>query len=122
MPGLARFQAQMACQTPTETENPFQVFASLAYTKRFRGTIPVANGVSEQSIIVIGTQGLTTITGIQITADKDISVTLGVAVSNVPIPLAAGYALQVAGTSLTGASISNASGSIAEVTYDVVGD
>lgn len=84
-------------------------------------TVQVATGVSEQSVVVIGTQGLTTITDILITADQAISVTYGVAANNVPVALGANKFHLITGTSLTALSISNSSGNTANVTYFVAG-
>jgi len=84
-------------------------------------TVEIATGVSEQSIVVIGTQGLTTITDFQITSDQAISVTYGLAGNNVPVPLGANKFHLIAGTSLTALSITNVSGNTAKVTYFVAG-
>jgi hypothetical protein len=80
-------------------------------------SLTVADGVSEQAIVPLGTGGLTTITFVQITSDVAVSVTYGTANVNVPVSLAAGGMHTLAGTSLTAIAISNGSGSTANVRY-----
>lgn len=84
-------------------------------------TITVVTATNEQSVITLGTQGLTTITALWITSDIDISVTYGTAALNVPVPLNAGAVHCMSGTSLTALSITNNSGSLATVTYMIAG-
>lgn len=80
-------------------------------------SVQVADGVSEQSIVPLGTGGMTTITFFQCTTDVAISLTLGTANANAPVALAAGGILTLAGTSLTAIAVSNGAGSTANVRY-----
>jgi len=84
-------------------------------------TIEVANGVTDQALIILGTSGIETIQALAIVADVAISVKLGVAGSNVAFALAAGAQLVLMGTSLTAVSVSNASGGVALITYAAAG-
>lgn len=84
-------------------------------------SIEVADGVTDQSLIALGTGGLTTIHGLMIVSTVAISVKLGAAGSNVAIALAANAPLVLMGTSLTAVSLTNASGETAVVTYAVSG-
>lgn len=118
MAGIARVSAEMVIDGPLGAGKPLEVSAAEAVTNWVGPfSIEIATGVSEQSLIVIGTQGMTTITDFFITADQNISVTYGAAGSNVPVPLNAGGVHVLGKTSLTAISVSNASGSTAKVTY-----
>lgn len=81
----------------------------------------VADGAAEQAIIALGTQGLTTVTAVLITSDRNISITYGAAASNVPVNLDANGFHAMSGTSLTAIAISNSSGAAALVTYMLAG-
>lgn len=122
MAGVARAAAKLSISGPLGDVGLPQLQAAEAVTNWVGPlTVEIATGVSEQSIVVIGTQGLTTITDILITSDQAISVTYGVAGNNVPVPLAANKFHLITGTSLTALSITNASGNTASVTYHVAG-
>lgn len=122
MAGVARAEAKLAIDSNQGGVNPFSVLCAESVTNWVGPfTIQIATGVSEQSVIVIGTQGLTTITDVMITSDTNISVTYGAAGSNVPVPLGANKCHLITGTSLTALSITNASGDTATVTYLVAG-
>jgi len=84
-------------------------------------SVQVATSTSEESLTALGTGGLTTVTFLQVSSNQDISITLGTANVNVPVSLVAGGILVLAGTSLTAISISNSSGSTANVRYLVGG-
>jgi hypothetical protein len=75
----------------------------------------VADGVTEQVLIGIGANGVATIQAFGVTTDRNISVTVGVAANNVGGPLDANGAIVWGPTSLTEISITNASGSVANV-------
>ncbi len=79
-------------------------------------TIEVADGASDTSLLSAGAAGLTTIQSLFILSTEAITLKLGVAGSNVAFALAAKAPLRLCGTSLTAASVSNASGSTALVT------
>jgi hypothetical protein len=122
MSGVARAEAKLTVDSNQGIAGPFSVLCAESVTNWVGPfTIQIATGASEQSVIVIGTQGLTTITDIMITSDTAISVTYGAAASNVPVPLGANKVHLVTGTSLTALSITNASGVTATVTYLVAG-
>jgi hypothetical protein len=84
-------------------------------------TIEVADGTTDQALIILGAAGLTTIQGLMIVSTVAITVKLGAAGANVALALAANAPLVLMGTSLTAVSISNASGEVALVTYSVGG-
>lgn len=84
-------------------------------------TVQVADGVSEQSIVAMLTQGLTTVTALVIGSDRAISVTYGNAGNNEGTPLAANGFHAMIGTSLGALSITNNSGATANVSILVGG-
>lgn len=81
----------------------------------------VSTGTTEETIIAIGTQGLTTITACLFTSNVAVGITYGVAANNVAIDLAAGGVHLISGCALTAISITNASGSLATVHYLLAG-
>lgn len=121
MAGVVRTKAQMSVQGAVGLGS-FPYDRALGVTKWFGPhNIEIADGVSEQSIVALLTQGLTTITHLAITSDQNISVTFGAAGSNTPTPLNAFGLHLMTGTSLTAVSLSNASGFTAKVTLAVAG-
>lgn len=120
MPGISKMIAKMLIADQFGNE-ALEVEHALSQTIWFPFNAQVADSVTEQAIIVLGTQGLTTITALILTSDQDISVTYGAAGSNVPIPLSANGLHAMSNTSLTALSISNASGSTANVRGMVAG-
>jgi hypothetical protein len=122
MAGVARAEAKLTINSNQGNTHPLSVLSAEAVTNWVGPfNIQIPTGTTEQSIVVLGTQGLTTITDLMITSDTDISVTYGTANVNVPVPLGANKVHLITGTSLTALSISNASGSTASVTYLVAG-
>jgi len=122
MPGVSRLEAKMSLTDRHGIIGPLAVVQALSQTEWVGPfTTQVADGVVEQAIIVLGTQGLTTITALLITSDADISVTYGVAANNVPIPLNANGFHCMSDTSVTALSLSNSSGATANVTYFLAG-
>jgi hypothetical protein len=83
--------------------------------------IEVADATTDQSLIVLGAAGLTTIQALVVVSDAAISLKLGTAGSNVAFALAANAPFLLMGTSLTAVAVSNASGGVALVTYLVGG-
>ena len=122
MAGTSHVEASMSIIDRLGTVGPKRVAHAMNQT-RWVGpiTITVATGTTEQAILTLGTQGLTTITALWITSDVNISVTYGVAASNVPVPLNAGAVHCMSGTSLTALSFTNTSGSLATITYMIAG-
>lgn len=122
MAGISRVEASMLIADRLGTVGPMRVAHSISQT-RWVGpiTITVATGTTEQAIVTLGTQGLTTITALWITSDVNISVTYGAAASNVPVALNAGAVHCMSGTSLTALSFTNTSGSLATITYVIAG-
>ena len=122
MSGVSRVKAEMTISDRFGNVGPFAVEHAMSQTLGVGPfTVQVATGVSEQSIIALGTHGLTTITALMITADQDISVTYGVAANNVPIVLNKNAVHLISGTSLTALSISNSSGVTANCVYMIAG-
>lgn len=122
MPGTSHVEASMAVVDRLGRGSPMRVAHAMSHT-RWVGpiTITVATGTTEQAVITIGTQGLTTITALWITSDVNISVTYGAAASNAPVALNAGAVHCMSGTSLTALSFTNNSGSLATITYVIAG-
>lgn len=122
MAGISRVKAEMGITDRFGPGDPLKIEHALSQTM-WTGpmTVQVADSTTEESIIALGTQGLTTITALMITSDQDISVTYGAAGTNVPVALSANGVHLMSNTSLTALSITNASGSTANVTYCVAG-
>lgn len=122
MAGVARAEAKLTVESNQGSAGPLSVLCAESVTNWVGPfSINISTGVSEQSVVVIGTQGLTTITDLIITSDTDISVTYGAAASNVPVALGANKVHLITGTSLTALSITNNSGITAKVTYMLAG-
>jgi hypothetical protein len=85
-------------------------------------TIELADGVTDQALIVLGTGGVTTIQGLALSSTEAISVKLGSTGGNLAFTLTAGAPLVLMGISLTLVSLSNASGAVALVTYTCGGE
>src|SRR3990167_1816154 len=106
MAGNLQLDASMRAIGPLGTIGPLRLFRMLTATVWLGPfTIPIVAGFAEQAIVVLGTQGLTTITACLITADANISVTYGVAANNVHIALNANGFHCLAATSLTNITI-----------------
>jgi hypothetical protein len=84
-------------------------------------TVEIPDSTTEQAVAVIDTYGLTTITALLITSNVNVSITYGTAANNEPIALNAGGVHLMSGTSLAALAMSNASGSVATVTYFCAG-
>lgn len=79
-------------------------------------TFELPDGTTDQSFIVLGAAGgIETVTCLALVADQAISLKLGVAGSNVAFTMTANEPVILQGISLTAASVSNASGSTANV-------
>ena len=122
MAGTSHIEASMSVTDRLGTIGPIRVAHAMSQT-RWVGpiTVTVVTGTTEQAIITLGTQGLTTITALWVTSDVNISVTYGAAASNVPVSLNAGAVHCMSGTSLTALSFTNNSGSLATITYIAAG-
>lgn len=121
MSAVVSTQLRAALRT-SQSVMPFPLDHALAVTEwmpPYNVQIPTAT--TEESVVALLTQGLTTLTFVCITADQDISVTYGTAGSNVPVSLTAHGVHLLSGTSLTALAISNASGVTANVTIFVAG-
>lgn len=122
MPGISRCEAKMSLTDRHGTIGPLAVAQSLSQTEWVGPfTTQVADAVTEQSIIALGTQGLTTITALLITSDRNVSITYGAAGSNAPVNLDANGFHCMSGTSLTAVAVSNSSGAVALVNYFIAG-
>ena len=121
MAAVVRTRVQVAVATPDGVLQ-FSYDDAIAVTE-WVGPIntQVATGTTEQSVVALLTQGLTTITMLAIKADQDISVTYGSAGSNAPVTLSANKFHVMHGTSITDLAISNSSGATANVAYFVAG-
>jgi len=84
-------------------------------------SIEVPDGASDTSLLTAGAAAITTIQTLFLVSSVDITVKLGAAGSNVAFALAAKAPLRLPGTSLTAASVSNASGSTALLTCVIGG-
>lgn len=119
MAGVARLQAKLSIQLQGQLLTPeAPVDVALAIDEGSTGVKQVATGQTDQALTA---PGIVTFSGVYLLADQDISIKLGATGSNVAFTLSAGYPLTLLGTSLTTISLSNASGSTANVTYALVG-
>ena len=122
MPAISRLKAEMSLVDRHGTIGPLSVLHQLSQTEWFGPhTVQVADGVSEQSLTALGTGGITTVTALFITSDRNIAITYGAAASNVPVDLNANGFHAKSGTSLTAIAVSNSSGATALVTYMLAG-
>jgi hypothetical protein len=122
MPAVSRLDAKLSFTDRHGTGKPLPILHQLSVTEWFGPhTVQVADGVSEQSLTALGTGGLTTITVLEITSDRNISITYGAAGSNAPVNLDANGVHAMSGTSLTALAVSNSSGATALVTYSLGG-
>ncbi len=123
MAAISRLKVEMLLDTDRHGKiGPLALLHSLPATE-WVGPLntQVATGVTEQALVVFGTQGITTVTAYLITTDQNISITYGAAASNVAIPLNANGFHAKSGTSLTEITITNASGSTANLVYLIAG-
>lgn len=99
----------------TEWRTVYDHIHSLGVERTFPFEFTVADGITDQSPIVIGATGIVTVEALVVTTDTDISVTLGAAGSNAAFQLNANGILVLIDTSLTDMSFSNSSGATATV-------
>lgn len=122
MPGVSSVEARMSLRDRYGKIGPLSVIHSITQTEWVGPfTARVVTGTVEESILAIGTQGLTTITALIITSDQNISITYGTAASNAPVDLNANGVHCMSGTSITALAISNSSGNTALITYFIAG-
>jgi hypothetical protein len=122
MPGVSKCEAGMLVKSRYGTIGPLPITSELQVDEWVGPfATEVTTGTTEEAIIPIGTQGLTTVTACLFTSSHAVSITYGVAANNVPIDLAAGGVHLLSGCALTAISISNASGSTATCTYFLAG-
>ena len=120
--GVSAVKAEIALRDRYGTIGPLRVSHNIAQTEWVGPfTTQVTTGTTEQSLLALGTQGLTTITALFLTSDQNISVTYGTAASNAPVDLNANGVHCMSGTSLTAVAISNSSGNTALITYFICG-
>lgn len=120
--GVSAVKAEISVKDRYGTTRPLRVVHSIAQTEWVGPfTTEVATAITEQSILALGTQGLTTITALLITSNQNVSVTYGAAASNAPVNLDANGVHCMSGTSITALAISNSSGVTALITYFIAG-
>ncbi|SRR6266849_4164577 len=119
MAGIARLEAKMSTTTPLGITGPLDIVQALAITIDTGPLlVQVVTGVSGQAVRIIGTQGITTVTGLLITSDQTISVGYN---GGTAITLIASGFHMFSDTSVTAIAITNASGNTANVTMWLVG-
>ncbi len=119
MAGIARLEAKISTTTPLGVNGPLSLVEALAITVDTGPLlVRVLTGVSGQAVRIIGTQGITTVTGLVITSDQTISVSYN---GGTAIPLTANGFHMFSNTSITAMAITNASGNTANVTHWLVG-
>jgi hypothetical protein len=119
MPGTARLRTHFSFQTQGFLHGTEPCpDTTLAITKGEDGTMTFATGLTDQTIVP---SGMTTVTGLELYADQDISVKLGAVGTNVAFSLAAFCPLALLGVSLSAVTVSNASGSTVNVNRRIVG-
>ena len=120
--GVSAVKAEISVRDRFGATKPLRVVHSIAQTEWVGPfTTQVATGTTEQALIAVGTQGLTTITALLITSNQNVSVTYGTAASNAPVTLDMNGVHCMSGTSLTEITISNNSGNTALITYFIAG-
>ncbi len=119
MAGIARLEVKMSSTISSGITGPLNILKALAVTIDTGPLlVQVLTGVSGQAVRIIGTQGITTVTGILITSDQNISVSYN---GGTAIPLTANGFHMFANTSVTAMAITNASGNTANCTMWLVG-
>ena len=121
MPGISRLEATMSLADRHTTIGPLSILHQLSQTEWIGpNTIRIATAVTEESLVVLLTQGLTTITALLITANENITVTYGAAASNAPVALNANGFHAMSGTSLTALAVTTTVNPT-DITYWVAG-
>ena len=122
MAGTSRVDAIFSVTGSAGMESMFDVIYSQSVTKwTGKRHITLATGITDQSLIDIGSGGITTINTFMIVSDQNISVKFGTAGSNVALTLTALAPMLVSGIALTALSLSNASGNTANIDYALAG-
>lgn len=122
MAGIVRVDVSLGVSGPAGLDGPFAAQYAQSVTKwTGKRHMTLATAITDQSLIDIGTGGLTTINAFMIMSDQAISVKFGAAGANVAVALVANAPLCLAGLSLTALSLSNASGNTAQVDYALAG-
>jgi len=117
---IARFEAKMSTTKPLGITGPLDILQAISAT--FDGgqsLVPVLTGVTNQQIRIIGTQGLSTITGFILATDQTIFVVPNSGTQGIPVQ-ANGFIL-VSNTALSSLGITNNSGFTANITVWLVG-
>ena len=121
MPGVSRLEATMSIADRHGIIGPLSVLHQLSQTEWIGpNTIRITTPVTEQSLVALLTQGLTTLTALLITPNQNISVTYGAAASNVPVDLNANGFHAMSGTSLTALAVTTTVNPT-DITYWVAG-
>ncbi|SRR5258706_2472686 len=119
MAGIARLEAKITSTIPSGITGPLSLLQALAVTIDTGPLlVHVLTGVSGQAVRIIGTQGITTVTGVLVTSDQPISVSYN---AGTAISMTANGFHMFANTSITAMAITNASGNTANVTMWLVG-
>lgn len=120
--GISHVETSLFLRDRFGMTGPLRVQHSIAQTEWVGPfNTQVVTATTEQSLLALGTQGLTTVTALLITSDQNISITYGTASVNVPVDLNANGVHCMSGTSLTAIAVTNNSGNTALITYFIAG-
>lgn len=122
MPGTFRVKADVWLNMMGKSPDRLSFDRGRSVDEGISYTFELPDSTTDQSFIVIGAAGgIETVTGLAIVADQVISLKLGVAGSNVAFTMTPNEPVILQGVSLTAASVSNSSGSAANVQVMISG-
>lgn len=122
MPGTFRTMADVALAMAGKSPDTLRIDRGTSVAEGFSYTFELPDSTTDQSFIAIGSAGgIETVACLALIADQAISLKLGVAGSNVAFTMTANEPVILQGVSLTAASVSNASGSTANVRVLIAG-
>lgn len=119
MPGVARLSTHFSFQTQGHRQGSEPApDAALSIQEGDAGTVQIGTGLTDQTIMPAW---MTTVTGLELWSDQDISLKLGATGSNVAFTVSANMPVSMLGVSLSAVTVSNSSGSTANIQRKIVG-
>lgn len=119
--GAMRLRVMSSLFGSIGARGPLDREITVAGDEPFEYEVDIPTGTTEQALpIITANGGIETVNALVIASNKDISVTLGAAASNAPIPIHAGGFLALGPTTLTAIALSNSSGDTAHVLIRVI--
>lgn len=114
MAAIARLEAKMSTTKPLGITGPLDILTALSVTiDTGPMLVQIANGVVAQAVRIFGTQGITTATAVLISSDQTVTVFYNG--GNQALTLTANGFHLLASTSITAMTITNNSGSTANI-------